>query len=101
MSKRELTEAQERANARGNLAWLCLLTVSVSAGYALGNSPQVSALFAVVAFIGWIIHDQFRVSRKRRAARAGSGFDPDLDPTDEHAARLARQMRAARAKARG
>ncbi len=107
MSKQEQTEAEEAANARGQMVWFWLMVICVGGGMRLGNSPQSGALLAAPAFILWIIRDHLHVTHKRRrAAKVAkpadtTGFDADLTPEDEHFARLVRQMQAARRKARG
>jgi hypothetical protein len=108
MGKQEQTEAEQQADARGQMVWFWLLVICVGGGFALGNSPQSGALLAVPAFVLWIIRDHLHIAHKRRrAARPaakpaeGDGFDADLTPEDEHFARLVRQMQAARRKARG
>lgn len=106
MAKKDQTEAEEQAAARGQMIWFWLMVVCVGGGIVLGNSPQSGALLAVPAFVAWIIRDHLHVTHKRRRAAkvtadTGTGFDADLTPEDEHMARLVRQMQAARRKARG
>jgi hypothetical protein len=104
VAKKDQTEAEEQAAARGQMVWFWLLVVCVGGGIALGNSPQAGALLAAPAFVLWVVRDHLNVTHKRRRTAkvaADSGFDADLTPEDEHMARLVRQMQAARRKARG